>query len=55
MTELLERAVEALRSLSPETQDELARVLLQWLEDDPPIAWLSAKEEETLRELFVGA
>jgi hypothetical protein len=29
MTKLLERAVEAARSLPPETQDEIARVVLQ--------------------------
>jgi hypothetical protein len=49
MTELLERAVEALRRLPPETQDALARILLQWAEDDPSIVWLSADEEETSR------
>jgi hypothetical protein len=49
MTELLERAVEALRRLPPETQDALARVLLQWADDDASIVWLSADEEETLR------
>jgi hypothetical protein len=47
MTELLERAVEILRGLPPETQDALARILLQWVEEDPSIAWLSADEDET--------
>lgn len=49
MSELLERAVEALRRLPPETQDALARMILQWAEDDSSIAWLSADEEETFR------
>jgi hypothetical protein len=37
VTELLERAVEILRGLPPETQDALARILLQWAADDPSI------------------
>jgi hypothetical protein len=49
MTELLERAVEILRDLSPEKQDAVARVLLQWVEDDSSIVWLSAYEEESSR------
>jgi hypothetical protein len=49
MTELLERAVEALRRLPPETQDALARILLQWAENETSTAWLSADEEETFR------
>ena len=49
MSELLDRAVEALRRLPPETQDALARMILQWAEDDSSIAWLSADEEETSR------
>jgi hypothetical protein len=49
MTELLERAVEILRGLPPETQDAVARILLQWSEDDPSIVWLSAYEEESSR------
>ena len=49
MTELLERAVEIVRGLPPETQDALARILLQWAEDDPSIVWLSADEDETVR------
>jgi hypothetical protein len=34
MTELLERAIEAARSLPPDTQDEIARVMLQLTGDD---------------------
>jgi hypothetical protein len=45
MTELLERAVQTLRGLTPETQGALARILLQWAGDDPTIVQLSADEE----------
>jgi hypothetical protein len=48
MTELLERAVETLRGLPPETQDALARIL-QLAGDDPSIVRLSADEEESLK------
>jgi hypothetical protein len=49
VTELLERAVEILRGLPPETQDALAGVLLQWAEADPSIVWLTPGEEESSR------
>ena len=49
MTELLEQAVEILRGLPPETQDALARVLLQWAENDPSTVWLTPSEEESSR------
>jgi hypothetical protein len=34
MTELLERAVEAVRQLPPEAQDEIARAMLRLADDD---------------------
>jgi DNA-binding TFAR19-related protein (PDSD5 family) len=34
MTELLENAVEAVRRLAPEAQDQIARAMLQLAEDD---------------------
>jgi hypothetical protein len=49
VTELLERAVEILRGLPPETQDALAGILLQWAEADPSIVWLTPGEEESSR------
>ena len=49
MTELLQRAVETLRGLPPETQDALARILLQLAGDDLSIVRLSADEEESLK------
>jgi hypothetical protein len=55
VTELLERAVEILRGLPPETQDALARILLQWAEDDRSIVWLSPDEEESSRASLLEA
>jgi hypothetical protein len=49
VTELLERAVEILRGLPPETQDALAGILLQWAEDDPSAVWLTPGEDESSR------
>jgi hypothetical protein len=49
MTELLERAVQTLRALTPETQDALARIVLQLAGDDPTIARLSADEEASFK------
>jgi hypothetical protein len=49
MTELLERAVETMRGLPAETQDALARILLQIAGEDPSIVQLSADDEESLR------
>jgi hypothetical protein len=34
MTDLLEKAVEAVRRLAPEAQDEIARAMLQLAEDE---------------------
>ena len=34
MTKLLQRAVETVRLLPPEAQDEIARLVLQLVEDD---------------------
>jgi hypothetical protein len=55
MTELLERAIESLRGLPPETQDAVARVLLQLTGDDPSIVWLTPGEEEALRASLLEA
>ncbi len=45
MTQLLEQAVQTVRGLPPETQDALARILLQLAGDDQSAAPLSAPEE----------
>jgi len=49
VTELLDRAVEILRGLPPDAQDALARILLQWAEEDPSIVWLTPGEDESSR------
>jgi hypothetical protein len=55
MTQLLEHAVETLRGLPPETQDDLARVLLQLAGEDQPAIQLSAEEETSLEESLAQA
>jgi hypothetical protein len=55
MTELLELAVNALRGLSPETQDALARILLQLAGDDTSVVRLNAEEEESFKASFLEA
>ena len=49
MTKLLERALEAARNLSPEAQDDIARIVLQLAgnEEAPPVA-LSAEERDAV-------
>jgi predicted transcriptional regulator len=55
MTKLLEQAVETVRSLPPEIQDELARMLLQLAGEDQPLLQLSAEEEASLDESLAQA
>ena len=55
MTQLLEHAVETVRGLPPETQDDLARVLLQLVGEDQPVIQLSAEEEASLEESLAQA
>ena len=55
MTKLLEQAVEAVRGLPPEIQDELARMLLQLAGEDQPLLQLSPEEEESLDESLAQA
>jgi hypothetical protein len=50
MTRLFEHAVEAVRALSPEVQDELAHLLLQLAGEDQPVIQLTAEEEASLDE-----
>lgn len=45
MTDLLEQAIERVRALPPETQDDLARVLLRLAGEDEPVYQLSPEEE----------
>jgi hypothetical protein len=55
MTKLLERAVETVRGLPPEMQDELARMLLQLAGQDQPVFQLSAEEEASFNESLAQA
>jgi hypothetical protein len=50
MTELFERAVEGVRSLPPEVQDELARLLLEVAGEEQPVTQLTAEERADLAE-----
>ena len=56
MTELLERAVAAARSLPPDMQDEIARLVLQLAgdEDQPPVE-LTPDETASFDESFAQA
>jgi hypothetical protein len=50
MTKLLEQAVETVRGLPPEMQDDLARMLLQLAGEDQPVLQLSAEEAASFDE-----
>jgi hypothetical protein len=50
MTKLLEYAVETVRSLPAEIQDDLARTLLQLAGEDQPVIRLNAEERADLAE-----
>ena len=55
MTKLLEHAVQTVRSLPPEIQDELARMLLQLAGEDQPLLQLSAEEAASFDESLAQA
>ena len=55
MTKLFEHAVETVRSLPAETQDDLARILLQLAGEDQPVVQLSAEEEASFEESLAQA
>jgi hypothetical protein len=50
MTKLLERAVDSIRALPPEVQDELARLLLQVAGEEQPAIRLTPEERADLAE-----
>jgi hypothetical protein len=50
MTKLLEHAVDSVRALPPEVQDELARLLLQVAGEEQPVIQLTAEERADLAE-----
>jgi len=55
MTKLLEHAVETVRGLPPEMQDDLARMLLQFAGEDQPAVQLTAEEEASFDESLAQA
>jgi hypothetical protein len=55
MTKLLEQALETVRGLPPEMQDELARLLLQLAGEAQPLLQLSPEEEASLDESLAQA
>jgi hypothetical protein len=50
MTKLLEHAVDAVRALPPEVQDDLARILLQFAGEELPAIQLTVEEESSFEE-----
>jgi len=50
MTKLLEHAVDSVRALPPEVQDELARLLLQVAGEEQPVVPLTSEERADLVE-----
>jgi hypothetical protein len=50
MTKLLEHAVDSVRALPPEVQDELARLLLQVAGEEQPVILLTIEERADLAE-----
>jgi hypothetical protein len=55
MTKLLEQAVETVRGLPPEVQDELAIILLQLAGKDQPVLQLSAADQASFEESLAQA
>jgi predicted transcriptional regulator len=55
ITTLFEYAIETVRQLPPETQDELARALLQLAGEEQPRIQLTAEEEASLQESLAQA
>jgi hypothetical protein len=50
MTKLLEHAIDSVRTLPPEVQDELARLLLQVAGKEQPVIQLTPEERADLAE-----
>ena len=55
MTDLLERAVRAARKLPPAVQDDIARMVLIYAGEEPPVIELAPKEEASLAESLAQA
>ena len=50
MTKLLEHAVDTARTLSPAMQDDVARLLLQFLGEEQPVIQLTTEEVASFAE-----
>jgi hypothetical protein len=55
MTELLARAVASLQALPPEAQDDVARLLLQWVGDEQAVVQRTPEEEASFEESLAQA
>jgi hypothetical protein len=55
MTKLFEQAVETVRALPPEMQDDLARMLLQLAGEDQAVVQLTPEEEASFDESLAQA
>jgi hypothetical protein len=55
VTKLLEQAVDTVRALPPETQDDIARLWLQLAGDEQPAVPLTADEAASLAEALAQA
>ena len=55
MTDLLDRAIASVRTLSPEAQDDIAQMLLRWTGDEDSILELTPKDEASLAESLAQA
>jgi hypothetical protein len=55
MTELMEKALRAVREMPPDVQDDLARVLLELTGKDQPLIELTADEAAALDESLAQA
>ena len=52
MSHLFERAIESVKTLSPEAQDEIARLLLQLTAEGAPAIAMTEQEEASFDESF---
>jgi hypothetical protein len=55
MTDLLEKAVAKARNLSPDLQDEIARLMLAFVGDEAPVYQFTPEEEAELDESEAAA
>jgi hypothetical protein len=55
MTDLLEKAVEAVRRLAPEAQDEIARAMLQLAEDEEEAEPIAPEDLAAVQEALAQA